>query len=253
MFIIFCQNILVFDEFFLAFERYPGTIDHLHIIPTGETTSFVKESNIISPSWLYQNCNYGDTRGLVCMHFLAALSIYFGGNSTLSNNVMSTLFHNISTQALSISDHSIKLKFDAIKELNKNINDLINTNIHMQKKRAIISEIQNLDPPTIVGDEPTINNKIESILVKEILNDEKPPTDVDGDEDVVSDIPLVKVAEKIEPDDFGVDLQKLFQANICFDYKIVFNNIIDINKWVNKIKEDHEMREQQILMQKRMQ
>ena len=47
-------------------------------------------------------------------------------------------------QALNISDNSIVLTFDALKRLNKNINNLIDTNIHMQKKEAVISEIQNL-------------------------------------------------------------------------------------------------------------
>ena len=143
----------------------------------------------------------------------------------------------------------------------------------MQKKRAVIIEIKNLHRPTIVGDNPTINNnffykytfifiinlhrptivgdnptinnKYESILVKEISIS---PTDLDGNDNVninVSDIPLPKVAEKIEPevDDFGVDLQKLFEANIRSDYEPVFNNVIGVNNWVNKIKEDHEMRD----------
>ena len=41
----------------------------------------------------------------------------------------------------------------------------------------------------------------------------------------------VKVAEKIEPekDNFGEDLQKLFQANICSDYEPALNNVIGIN------------------------
>ena len=117
-------------------------------------------------------------------------------------------------QALSVLDDSIELKSDAIKRLNKNINQLMEINIHTEKKSDAIEKAQNLSSPTIAGDEPTINNKIESILVKEILNDEKPPIDVDdSDDDVdVSNILLAKVAEKIEPeiDDFGEELQKLF-------------------------------------------
>ena len=229
----------VFGKFFFPFGRFRGTIDHLPIVPTGKRPSFVKESNIISPSWLYRNFNYGDMRGLVSMHFLVAINIYFGGNVALSKYVLSEFFHNLSMQTLNISDDSIVLKFDALKGLNKNVNDLIDTNIHMQKKGAVISKIQNLDPPTIVGDKPTINNKIESIIVKEILNDGKPTTVVGYD------IPLAKVAEKIAPeiDKFGEDLQKLFQENICSDYKPAFNNVIGINDWENKIKEDQEMRE----------
>ena len=90
---------------------------------------------------------------LVSVHFLAALNIYFGGNRALSKDVMSEFFHNLSMPALSISEDSIVLKFDATKKLNKNINDSVNADIHVQKKGAEISEIQYLHPPTIVGDE----------------------------------------------------------------------------------------------------
>ena len=76
----------VFAEFFFMFGRFPGNIP---IVPMRETPNFVKESNIISPSWLYWNFNYGDMRGLVSMHFLAAINIYFGGNGALSKNVIS--------------------------------------------------------------------------------------------------------------------------------------------------------------------
>ena len=116
-------------------------------------------------------------------------------------------------QGLSISDDSIVLKFDALKGLNKNINDLMDTKIHMQKKGAVIRKIKNLDPPTIAGSKRTINNKIESIIVKEILNDGKPTTVVGNDDNGnFSDIPFAKVAEKIVPetDKFGEDLHKLF-------------------------------------------
>ena len=116
------ENIMrVFAEFFFTFDRFPGTIDHLPIIPTGEMPSFVKESDTISPSWLYQNFNYGDLRGLVSVHFLAPLNIYFGGNRTLCKDVMSEVFHNLSIKALSISDYSNLLKFNAVKKFNKNI------------------------------------------------------------------------------------------------------------------------------------
>ena len=35
-------------NFFFMFGKFPGTIDHLPIIPMGETSSFVKESDVIS-------------------------------------------------------------------------------------------------------------------------------------------------------------------------------------------------------------
>ena len=80
-------------------------------------------------------------------------------------------------EALSISNDLIVIKFEAIKKLNKDVNDLISINIHMQKKGAIIGAIQNLNHPIVVSDEPTFDNKIESSIVKETLNDEKHPID----------------------------------------------------------------------------
>ena len=62
----------VFIEFFFTFWRFPGTIDHRPIVPTRETSSFVKESAIVAPSWLYQNFNYGNMRGLVSAHFFSS-------------------------------------------------------------------------------------------------------------------------------------------------------------------------------------
>ena len=70
---------------------------------------------------LFGCTKYGDTRGLDSVQFLAALNICFGRNRTLSKDVMSKSFHNLSMQALSLTGNSIMLKFDAIKKLNKNL------------------------------------------------------------------------------------------------------------------------------------
>ena len=40
----------VFPEFFFTFGRFPGNIDHLPIIPTGEAPSFVKKATLSHPS-----------------------------------------------------------------------------------------------------------------------------------------------------------------------------------------------------------
>ena len=121
--IIFLLFLFLLSSYYSYSDHLPfrSTIDHLPIIPTGETPSFVKESDTISPWWLYQNFNYGDLRGLVSMHFLAPLNIYFGGNTALCKDVMSEIFHNLSIKALSISDDSNLLKLNALKKFNKNI------------------------------------------------------------------------------------------------------------------------------------
>ena len=53
-------------------------------------------------------------------------------------------------------------------------------------ENAKTKELQNLlfDLPTVVGDEPTNKNKTESTIVKEVLKDKKPPSDVD-DSDIL--------------------------------------------------------------------
>ena len=49
----------------------------LATISTGEIPDFVKASEIISPSNLYKKFYSGNTRGLVCVQFLAALNVHW--------------------------------------------------------------------------------------------------------------------------------------------------------------------------------
>ena len=53
------------------------------------------------------------------------MNVYFEGDKTISQNVMSEFFHNFSLQALSIDDDSVKIEFDAIITLSKNLKFLI--------------------------------------------------------------------------------------------------------------------------------
>ena len=68
--------------------RFPA-INDLTIIPTGEVPSFVKSSNVISPSELYKKFNYGGSRGVVCVQCLAALNIHLGEDKTISKDAIS--------------------------------------------------------------------------------------------------------------------------------------------------------------------
>ena len=58
--------------------------------------SFVQSSDVISRSELYKRYNLGDTRGLVCVHFLAALNVHLGGNKMVSKNAMNDFLLNLS-------------------------------------------------------------------------------------------------------------------------------------------------------------
>ena len=57
-----------FDRFFFAFGRLPE-INKLTVVPTGDMPSFVRSSDVISPSELDKKLSLGNARRLVCVHF----------------------------------------------------------------------------------------------------------------------------------------------------------------------------------------
>ena len=112
------------------------------------------------------------------MQYLAALNVHLSGNKTISKSATSEFFHNLSFQALSKSDDSVLLKFDSINKLNKSIKSLLAYKMLAYENPEIEKLQIFFDPPVIAGDEPMINNKIESTIAKETLKDGKPPSDV---------------------------------------------------------------------------
>ena len=168
---------------------------------------------------------------LVSVHFLAALNIYFGGNRALSKDVMSEFLHNLSMQTLSISDDSIVLKFDVIKKLNNNINNLINSKIHLQKNGAVFREIQYLDPPTIAGDEPTFRNKIKSIIVNEILNEEMHPTDLDdANDDNKKNWRKIEELQDEQNKQFSAKIEPKLDAYLCDEKHFLMMKMFLVSK-----------------------
>ena len=113
-----------FDRCFFAFGRFPA-INELTDVPTGDAPSFVQSSDVISHYELHKKYNLRDTRGLVCIHYLAALNVYSGGDKMISKNAMSEFFRNLSMQALIKSDNTIAIKFDAVNRSNKKLNDFL--------------------------------------------------------------------------------------------------------------------------------
>ena len=115
----------IFNKFYFKMGRFPGNHFDLVIVPPGVKPSFVKTRDEISPSEINEKFQSGPSYGLAAVQFLAAMNIYFGGEKKLSQNVMSEFFHNMSLQALTIDDDNVKIEFDAISELNKNLKGLI--------------------------------------------------------------------------------------------------------------------------------
>ena len=159
------------DTYFFAFGRF-SAINKLKVVPTGDVPSFVWSSDVISPSELYKRYNLGYTRELVCVHFLAALNVYLGGDKMISKNAVSEFFHNLSMQALSKSDSAIVIKFDAINRLNKSLNDFLTAeSLAFETAKILRMTSEFSDRPIFVSDGRTDNKRIEENIVKNILND----------------------------------------------------------------------------------
>ena len=80
-----------FDRFFFALGRFLA-VNELTVIPTGDVPSFVQSSGFILPSELYKRYILGDTRYLVCVHFLATLNVHLGGNKMISETERVSFF-----------------------------------------------------------------------------------------------------------------------------------------------------------------
>ena len=94
--------------------------------------SFIKSNDWISPRSLYETYVGRDMQGITSVQFLAAFNRFLGGNVELSRNAMNEFFHNMSWQALTNDNDSVKIKFEAITDLVKNINFLLLNYLEMQ-------------------------------------------------------------------------------------------------------------------------
>ena len=84
---------------------------------------------------MYNRFSELDVREVVSVKMLASLHMYFGGSSNVSQRAMTEFYHNVSMQALSISNDNVTLEFDQITDLMTNIARLLNDAV----EAAIIS------------------------------------------------------------------------------------------------------------------
>ena len=87
--------------------------------------SFIRSTDWISPR----------SQGVTSVQFLAAFHRFLGGNVVLSRNAMNEFFHNLSWQALTNDNDSVKIKFDVIADLVKSINFLLQKKYIIQRKK----------------------------------------------------------------------------------------------------------------------
>ena len=93
------------------FGRFPGSANFTNV-PRVNMLGFLKTEMLLSPLHLYKKFAGTDAKGLVSLHGLAALNIYFGGNQHASQIVFSEFLTNLTYQALSQENDDIFLSFE---------------------------------------------------------------------------------------------------------------------------------------------
>ena len=111
-------------DFYYETGRFPGR-NSLVPVPMANMPLFVNSRDWISPRSLYETYVGRDMQGLTSVQFLAAFNKFLGGDKEIPRNAMSEFFHNLSWQALTSENDSIKIEFTAITELVKSINLLL--------------------------------------------------------------------------------------------------------------------------------
>ena len=133
---------------------------------------FVNSRDWISPRSLYETYVGRDMQGLTSVQFLAAFNKFLGGDKEIFRNAMSEFFHNLSWQALTNENDSIKIEFTAITELVKSINLLLQKKIYQSKRKTVLinTKIQNKILSKELEILKTNNEIVEQKVVTDILN-----------------------------------------------------------------------------------
>ena len=131
----FVQNriLATYRDIYYETGRFPGR-NYLVPVPMANMSLFVNSRDWISPRSFYETYVRRDMQGLTSVQFLAAFNKFLGGDKEISRNAMSEFLHNLSRQALTNENDSIKIEFTAITELVQSINLLL------QKKYTNLKE-----------------------------------------------------------------------------------------------------------------
>ena len=130
------QILGTYRDFLSDTGRFPGRNTLIHV-PKADMPSFINSNDWILPRSLYETYSGRDMQGLTGVQFLAAFNRFSGGDREVSRNAMSEFFHNLSWQALTNDNDSVKIKFEAITELVKSINSLLQQRIYESKKELL--------------------------------------------------------------------------------------------------------------------
>ena len=172
----FVQNriLATYRDFYYETGRFPGRNSLVHV-PIANMPLFVNSRDWISPRSVYEIYVGRDMQGLTSVQFLAAFNKFLGSDKEFSRNAMSKFFHNLSWQALTNENDSIKIEFTAITELVKSINLLLQKkNIYQSKRKTALinTKIQNKSLSKELEILKTNNEIVEQKVVTDILNND---------------------------------------------------------------------------------
>ena len=160
----------VYNLHYAQTGAFPTNKD-LVFIPKGLTPAFVQTERKTSPKNLYDQFWATDAYGLIRVQLLAAFHVFMGGESYLSRNAMSKLFHNRYMQALSIEDDGTELQFIHLTAHCRSIGNLL---------RNSLALIPHKKPPTYLEYTPprftpykNKNQMLEEEVVKNKLSKKK--------------------------------------------------------------------------------
>ena len=164
------EILLTYKNFYYDYGRFPGRLELIHL-PTPIMPSFVKSRDWISPRSLADSYVSRDMQGVTSVQFLAVFHRFLGGDVELSRAAMNEFFHNLSWQALTNENDKVKINFEAIAELVKNINFLLQKKIYESKKKTqeINNRIQNKLLEKEIAQIRSKNQQVEQEIVKDIL------------------------------------------------------------------------------------
>ena len=145
-------------SFYYLYGRFPGSKDFTNV-PFVNKPIFLKTETTLSLPDLYSKFSATDAKGLVSLHVLAALNIYFGGERTISQTAFGEFMRNLTYQARSHENDDIFLSFDeGVNLAHSIVNNLAEIENRQFKMASQVSEqiSDKLDTEFEVVESPTM-------------------------------------------------------------------------------------------------
>ena len=158
--------------FYYQDGRFPGS-EKLTNVPQVDKPIFLRTETFLSPPDLYKKFAGTDAKGLVSLHALVALNIYFGESRIASQISFGELLKNLTYQALSQENDDIFLSFEEGTNL---VHSIVNAFAEMENREfEIASQVSEqisdkLDTQFEVVEAPTMKIQLgeeESVIPEE--------------------------------------------------------------------------------------